>query len=76
MSYYSDIRLMVLDLRVGRVIDHMHRVSSNNQNDIITNIINESIYKMRNLNNNLENLCKQYKKYSDHEEIYYINSYR
>ena len=65
MSYYSDIKLMVIDLRVGRVIDQLHKISSDNKNEIITNIINESIYKLRNLNNNLHSICDQYKNFTE-----------
>ena len=69
MSYLSDIRLMIIDLRIGRVIDQMHKLTVNNKNEIINNIINDSIYKIRNINNNLHSICEQYKKNTENNEL-------
>ncbi len=58
--YYTDIKLLVLELRINKLIEHMNRLIIKHDNQVINQIVSEHILKLNEHDNNINKIAKQY----------------
>ena len=62
--YYTDIKLLVLELRISKLIEHMNRLIIKHDNQVINQIVSEHILKLNEYDNNINKVIKSYKKFT------------
>ena len=63
MLYYTDLKLLALELQVNNLINKMNKVTVKNNDDTVNNIINEYIPKIMELNTKMEKVLDIYKRF-------------
>ena len=65
MLYYTDLKLLALELQVNNLINKMNKVTVKNNDDTVNNLISEYIPKIMELNIKMEKVLDIYKRFND-----------
>ena len=65
MSYYTDLKLLTLELQVNTLVNKLNRLTIKNKEDTVNNIINEYIPRIVELNIKMDKVMDIYKRFND-----------
>ncbi len=65
MSFYTDIKLLTLELKVDQIIKSVSKIKDTYKDETVNNIINEYIPKMNELNEKMDKVISIYKRFNE-----------
>ena len=65
MSYYTDLKLLTLELQVNTLVNKLNRLTIKNKEDTVNNLITEYIPRIVELNIKMDKVMDIYKRFND-----------